>query len=103
ALVALRASVREAAGLVGTVSPRGSTNIFDALDAAFQLKDADTIYLLSDGEPTNSRIIDTEDILREVREINRLRQIVIHTISFGPSPFLKTLAAQNGGQYVEIK
>jgi hypothetical protein len=35
--------------------------------------------------------------------MNRLRQIVIHTISFGASPFLKTLAAQNGGQYVEIK
>ena len=52
-------------------------------------------YVLSfDGDPTAGRIIDTEDILREIRKMNRLRQIVIHTISFGASPFLKTLAAQ---------
>ena len=31
------------------------------------------------------------------------RQIVIHTISFGSSRFMRTLAAENGGQYVEIK
>jgi HEAT repeat protein len=103
ALVPIRPNLKEAQAVIAKLAPRGSTNIFDALDAAFQLKDADTIYLLSDGEPTNGRIIDTEDILREVRKMNRLRQIVIHTISFGPSPFLKTLAAQNGGQYVEIK
>jgi HEAT repeat protein len=103
ALVPIRPNLKEAQALIAKIAPRGSTNIFDALDAAFQLKDADTIYLLSDGEPTNGRIIDTEDILREIRKLNRLRQIVIHTISFGASPFLKTLAAQNGGQYVEIK
>jgi len=58
---------------------------------------------LSDGDPTAGRIIDQDDILREIRRMNRLRQIVIHTISFGASPFLKRLAEQNGGQYVEIK
>ena len=35
--------------------------------------------------------------------MNRLRQIVIHTISFGSSKFMKALADQNGGRYVEIK
>jgi len=103
ALVPIRPSLREAQALVAKIAPRGSTNIFDALDAAFQMKDADTFYLLSDGEPTNGRIVDTEDILHEIRKMNRLRQIVIHTISFGASPFLKALAAQNGGQYVEIE
>ncbi|HEV3029628.1 MAG TPA: HEAT repeat domain-containing protein [Planctomycetota bacterium] len=102
-LVPIRQNLREAQALIARISPRGSTNIFDALDAAFAHKDADTIYLLSDGDPTNGRIIDPDDILHEVRKMNRLRQIVIHTISFGSSKFMKALAEQNGGRYVEIQ
>jgi HEAT repeat protein len=102
-LVPIKPNLKEAQALVAKVAPRGSTNIFDALDAAFAHKEADTIYLLSDGDPTNGRIIDPDDILREVRRMNRMRQIVIHTISFGSSRFMKALADQNGGQYVEIK
>ncbi len=88
---------------IAALKPRGQTNIFDTLALAFQHKDADTIYLLSDGEPTAGRIVATEDLLREIRKMNRLRQIVIHTISFGASAFMKDLAEQNGGLYVEVK
>lgn len=102
-LVPIKPNLREAQAVVSKIAPRGSTNIFDALETAFAHKEADTIYLLSDGAPTNGRIIDEEDILKEVRKMNRLRQIVIHTISFGASDFMKSLAKQNGGQYVEIK
>lgn len=102
-LVPIKASLKEAQAIVGRLAPRGQTNIFDALDFAFSHKDADTIYLLSDGDPTNGRVIDPDDILREIRKMNRLRQIVIHTISFGPSRFMRSLAEQNGGIYVEIK
>ncbi|HLY75326.1 MAG TPA: HEAT repeat domain-containing protein, partial [Planctomycetota bacterium] len=102
-LVPIRPNLKEAQALVARIAPRGSTNIFDALDTAFAHKDADTIYLLSDGDPTTGRIIDQDDILHEIRKMNRLRQLVIHTISFGQSRFMKALAEQNGGQYVEIK
>ncbi|MBI3858169.1 MAG: HEAT repeat domain-containing protein [Planctomycetes bacterium] len=102
-LVPIKPSLKEAQAVVARVVPRGSTNIFDSLEFAFGHKEADTIYLLSDGDPTAGRIIAQEDILREIHRMNRLRQIVIHTISFGASSFLKQLAEQNGGQYVEIK
>jgi len=102
-LVPIRPNLKEAQALIAKLAPRGSTNIFDALDTAFAHKDADTIYLLSDGDPTNGRIIDQDDILHEIRKMNRVRQIVIHTISFGSSKFMRALADQNGGQYVEIK
>ena len=102
-LVPIKPNLKEAQALIAKIAPRGSTNIFDALDAAFAHKEADTIYLLSDGDPTNGRIIDPDDILREIRKMNRLRQVVIHTISFGSSKFMKSLAEENGGQYVEIK
>jgi HEAT repeat protein len=102
-LLPIKTHLKEAQAVVARLAPRGQTNIFDSLEFAFTHKEADTIYLLSDGDPTAGRIIDKEDILREIRKMNRLRQIVIHTISFGESPFLKELATQNGGQYVEIK
>jgi HEAT repeat protein len=102
-LVPIKTNLKEAQAIVARLAPRGTTNIFDSLEFAFTHKEADTIYLLSDGDPTAGRIIETEDILREIRKMNRLRQIVIHTVSFGSSAFLKQLAAQNGGQYVEIK
>jgi HEAT repeat protein len=102
-LVPVRQNLKEAQAVVQRLAPRGQTNIFDSLELAFAHRDADTIYLLSDGDPTNGRVIEPDDILREVRKMNRLRQIVIHTISFGSSRFMRTLAAENGGQYVEIK
>ncbi|HVE41550.1 MAG TPA: HEAT repeat domain-containing protein [Planctomycetota bacterium] len=102
-LVPIKANLKEAQAVVQKLAPRGQTNIFDPLEFAFAHKEADTIYLLSDGDPTNGRVIDPDDILREVRKMNRLRQIVIHTISFGPSRFMRELAAENGGHYVEIR
>jgi len=102
-LMPVKPNLPKMLALIQQVKPRGRTNIFDALDLAMQLKDVDTIYFLSDGDPTDGRVIDPSDILREVRRLNRLRQIVIHTVAIPSSPFLKALAEQNGGQYVEVK
>ena len=41
--------------------------------------------------------------LSEIRRMNRSKQIAIHTISFGASPFMKALAEENAGRYVEVK
>ncbi len=70
----------------------------------------DTIFLLSDGGPTDNRMddaqpMDPEIILEAVRQWNRDAGIVIHTIAVDTEAvgtyFLKQLAAQNGGQFVE--
>jgi HEAT repeat protein len=102
-LMPVKPNLSKMLALIQQVKPRGRTNIFDALDLAMQLKDVDTIYFLSDGDPSDGRVIEPSDILREVKRLNRLRQIVIHTIAIPSSPFLKSLAEQNGGQYVEVK
>ena len=95
--------------------PVGGTNIFDALESAFELagvgaKDryyrslVDTIYFLSDGAPSAGRITDTNAILEEVGRMNRFRKIVIHAIGVGKlhdRPFMESLANKNGGQYIE--
>jgi predicted protein tyrosine phosphatase len=82
----------------------GSTNIFDALEKAFTDQDVDTIYLLTDGEPSAGRIKDVESILDEIRRWNRTRQIVIHCIAIGiDSNLCKRLAAENGGSYRYVR
>jgi hypothetical protein len=104
---------------------QGRTNIFDPLEKAFQIATAgpraggagdpryasnmggaDTFYLLSDGSPNAGRIPDSGGILAEVRKINKLRKVVIHTVAVGgaynPS-FMERLAQENGGKCVVVK
>jgi len=67
-------------------------------------KIADTMFFLSDGKPTVGELVDTEDIKRAIAEINRFRKVVIHTIAIGdvPSNFIKALADENGGVFVDL-
>ncbi len=81
-----------------------ATNIFDALETAFVDPDVDTIYLLTDGEPTVGRFVDPDDIVDEVTRWNRQRQIVINCIGLGvDSQLLRRLAASSGGEYRHVK
>ncbi len=104
------------AGLTGAANlEAGKTNTFGALMRALEVSgrgshdDAyevavDTIFFLSDGRPTTGELIDPDDILREVRAANRLRKVVIHTIAIGEfqKEFMKTLATENGGMFVDL-
>lgn len=115
----------------------GSTNIWEGLETAFKMletpqrKDAirldksanyatsvggaDTFFLMTDGQPTEGRLQKPEEILAELRKVNQLRKVTIHTICVGdinpaeppaanPDPvFLKKIADENGGDFVHIK
>ncbi|MCP3914116.1 MAG: VWA domain-containing protein [bacterium] len=104
-------------GLVGAANlSAGKTNTFGALAWALEVaagrgaKDkhykvaVDTIFFLSDGRPTHGEFVDIDDILREVREANELRKVVIHTIAIGEfqKTFMERLAAENGGVFVDL-
>ena len=64
----------------------------------------DTIFFLSDGRPTVGEYVDPEDIRREVRALNELRKVVIHTIAIGEfqKEFMKRIAEENGGVFVDL-
>jgi hypothetical protein len=86
----------------------GSTVTYDALKAALDLR-IESIYLLTDGEPTRGQIVRPDSIVAAIRGQNRLLGVSIHCIglSVGPdtgvcSLFLKTLAEQNHGQYRKV-
>jgi len=84
--------------------PSGSTNIYDALLIAFSDPQVDTIYLLSDGEPTTGHITDTARMLEEIRRINLFRKVKINTIGFNlkgeAEELMRKLADENYGAFV---
>jgi len=66
--------------------------------------DLDTIFFLSDGRPSHGLYTVPEDILREVREANELRKVVIHVIAIGDVhiELMRELAKQNDGHFVDL-
>ncbi len=101
------------AGLTGSANlEAGKTNthgaLVDAILGTSKKKgyevDVDTIFFLSDGRPSTGKFIDTDDILRDIAEANQLRRIVIHTLAIGEfeKDFMKRLASQNGGVFVDL-
>jgi HEAT repeat protein len=81
----------------------GTTNVYDAILTAYLEPSVDTIYLLTDGFPTDGEITDPHAIRERVRHWNTTRHVVVHTISLGRySELLEGLAADSGGTYREF-
>ena len=115
---------------IDELAGRGGTYTYGALRLAFGLANpnvspsappVDTIFLLSDGAPTEATFedgaeakpMDPDKILTAVRQWNPFRAIKIHTIAIDPridSPsvgqrfirFMRDLAGQNDGTYTAI-
>ena len=82
----------------------GGTNLYGSLESAFTDLDIDTIFVLSDGEPSVGDIIDTQLIRDAVAEMNATRKVVINTIAIGGSfEILEWLAEDSGGTHVEFQ
>jgi hypothetical protein len=64
----------------------------------------DTVYFLSDGRPSVGKLIETNEILAEVRKHNEIFRMVLHCIAIGDftKEFMKQLAEENGGVFVDL-
>jgi hypothetical protein len=64
----------------------------------------DTIFFLTDGEPTVGKTVDMNVIREEVRRVNEFRGVQIHVIFVGEFGFedFEKLARENGGLFVAI-
>ncbi|MCA8968223.1 MAG: HEAT repeat domain-containing protein [Planctomycetes bacterium] len=86
---------------VDSQRPLGETNIYGALELAFADPAVDTIYLLSDGEPSAGEITDVRELGDQILRINRRRSVIFHGIAIGtPSALLERLSRESGGDYV---
>lgn len=82
----------------------GATNLYDTMQEVFTDTDADTVFVLSDGEPTNGAVIDPHRIRQDVAFWNAHRKVKIHTIAIGSSlEILEWLATDSGGTYLQMR
>ncbi|MBL8840184.1 MAG: HEAT repeat domain-containing protein [Planctomycetes bacterium] len=97
-----RASMAHATAFVRAQKADGSTNLHEALLAALDDPDVDTVYVLSDGAPTVGRVTDPALLRAEVRHRNVGGRVRLNAISIGgQSPLLRHLAEDSGGSYVD--
>ncbi|HMS16913.1 MAG TPA: HEAT repeat domain-containing protein [Planctomycetota bacterium] len=94
----------------------GQTNTFEAINSCFGIfkgdtwdpkvskSEADTVFFLSDGNPTTGRITDPQELVNYFRTVNKRGEMVVHTISFGASNkgLMEGIALASGGQSVMI-
>ena len=99
--------------IFGRFRARGQTSTYAALEAAFNAdEELDTIFLLSDGNPSVGDYESRTGVLHAMYARNWDRQVTIHTIALSLSEilrqgkegedwgekFMKRLAAANGGE-----
>jgi len=94
---------REAA--IGFIEETGilpGTNLYRALDFAFE-SGADTVFVLTDGEPNGGVILDPALLIEEIAARNAHGALRIHAIGLSldqNAELLANLAARTGGRYV---
>ena len=95
-------NLEDAKEYVAAFKAGGATNLYGALQLAFRDPDVDTIFVLSDGEPT-VQPTDPGAIRSEVRSWNRHRDVTIHCVAVGGNlRILEWLADDTGGTYLRF-
>jgi hypothetical protein len=90
----------------------GGTNSWGGLMKALNLvgrgtegenitRGADTLYFMSDGEPSCGDIKDKDQIIAAMERIHKVRRVKVNVVQIGtsPLPFMKRLAAVTDGEY----
>jgi hypothetical protein len=94
----------DAVGFVEKLGPFGGTNLYGAIQAAFKDPDVDTIFIMSDGEPSVGDVIEPTVIRDHVKAWNEHRKIVLNTIAVGGQfAILEWLAQDSGGTHVKFE
>jgi len=96
-------SREEAKDFVDKLGAMGGTNLYGALRHAFEDSEVDTIFVLSDGEPSVGDVLDPFEIRAHVKRWNKDRDIVINSIAVGGSfQILEWIAEDSGGTHVRF-
>lgn len=94
----------EALAYVDKLTAGGGTNLYDSLKDAFTDPEVDTIFVMSDGEPSMGEVVEPLVIREHVASWNEHRGIVINTIAVGGQfSILEWLAEDSGGTHVKYE
>lgn len=107
-------NVASALSYIEKLKPNGSTNIYGALEKAFNGNKMNGLYFLTDGVPTAGSVTQPVQILQRVQGWNSSRKVPIHTTAFLMGQFgndneklsrlfMKQLADENGGVFRAIE
>jgi len=97
-------SLADAESFVSRLGASGGTNLYGSMKFAFQDPQVDTIFVLSDGEPSVGAITDPGAIRKEVARWNANRNVKIHTIGIGGQlQILRWLAEDTGGTHLRFE
>lgn len=95
---------QNAVAFIEKLKAGGGTNLYGAIEDAFKDPDVDTIFIMSDGEPSLGDEIEPLVIRENVKAWNEHRRIVINTIAIaGQFQILEWLAEDSGGTHVKFE
>jgi hypothetical protein len=84
----------------------GRSNLQDTIAALLLDDRIDTVYLLSEGGPTEGRFVDPDRVLRHLGRLDLYRQVKVHclqvTASRPGARFLRGLAEVTGGDFHDL-
>jgi hypothetical protein len=82
------------------------TQLYEGIFEGMKNKDADTVYILTDGRPVKSSVMETGIIMKACYRWQIMRQVIFHTIDLGligrgssKNDFMKEIAENSGGNY----
>lgn len=95
---------RQARRFLEALRADGATALFEGLAYALSDAEVDTVFLLTDGEPSAGRFEDPHAIREAIRRLDRDGLVRIHTVAIGhESDLLRGLAEDSGGQYRSVR
>jgi Mg-chelatase subunit ChlD len=101
--------------MIENLDSGGGTNLYGGLENSFLMAGAgaadttlplkvEAVFFLTDGEASTGKFTNSDRILTKTAEMNPAKRIVINTVGLGKNKdadFLRKLANQNGGSYID--
>ena len=99
----LERTAKQALEFLNKAPLQGRKDIWQVLEMVMADADIATVYLLSSGEPDVGLYVHWNRITMHLKDLNRFRKVVIHTIAYSDSKWfrdqLEKIAEATGGEF----
>ncbi|GIW72213.1 MAG: hypothetical protein KatS3mg102_1755 [Planctomycetota bacterium] len=81
-------------------------NIYDPLLLALEMPEVDTVFLLSEGNPTEGRFVEQDRFIRHLQRENRFAKTRVEALFIGNAAsargYMRAIAEATGGRFYDI-